>query len=128
MDEAEYIAQFDVKHLTPVMQEKFHDIFLDMQQAMAEDKTDIGRTHLMEMEIQTPPKMYAKQKERRIDPEKLKFLYPIIQHYLDKGIIRLTNSNFASNLVLVRKPVKSSPDDIKEEKINQKQQYSVTTR
>ena len=121
LTEDQFLQQFDLDHLSPEVREKFHKIFLRMRTAFAQDKTDIGRSPLMEMKIETPPGLYAKQKERQIDMQKLKFLYPIIQHYLDKGIIRLVDSNFASNLVLIQKPLRSSPDDVQGHKLQDKQ-------
>ena len=65
------------------------------------------------MNIPTPPNVFAHQKQRFMDSNKLTFLRPVIQTYLNKGIIRLAEeSRFASNLVLILKPRKSSPADI----------------
>ena len=84
--------------------------------AFAINSTDIGKTSLIEMEIDTPENTFCRQKEIYLSAEKLEFSRPTIKQYLEKDIIKLSHSNFTSNLVLVRKSFKSSPGGLEEEK------------
>ena len=67
------------------------------------------------MEIDTPENKFCRQKERYLSAEKPEFSRPVIKQYLEKDIKNLLHCNFASNLVLVRKPFKSSPGELEEE-------------
>lgn len=127
----EFLKQFDLEHLKPETQIKFRNIFLLLRPVFATDPTDIGKTNLVTMNIPTPPNVFAHQRQRFMDSQKLNFLRPVIQTYLRKGIIRLADeSRFASNLVLVLKPRKSSPADIDMINVESKQtlanQYRLT--
>ena len=129
--EKEFLSQFDLSHLPIETQNKFNKLFILLRQAFATDPTDIGHSTLVTMSIPTPQNAFAHQRQRYMDSQKLKFLRPVIQTYLRKGIIRLAEeSRFASNLVLILKPRKSSPADVNMSKMESKQtlhnQYRLT--
>ena len=129
LSEEKYLEQFDLDHLSDETQSLFKDIFLQVRTTFATEALDIGKTPLIQMELPTTPGKCAFQKQRVLSSDKLNFLKPVIDLYLDKNIIELAEkSNFASNLVLVVKPIKSSPSDLAATKLAEKQKLASTFR
>ena len=117
----EFLEQFNLKHLNQEETERLENILLYAKDSFAKSKNDVGRTNLLEMEIKTPEGKYVRQKERSLGIDKLNFLRPFLKQYLRHGFIAISDSKFSSNLVLVKKIVKSSPGDLTDTLILDKQ-------
>jgi len=77
MSEKEFLAQFDLKHLSAKRQKQAQEMFLNNIEAFSMSKYDIGRTDLIEMNIPVtnekprmqkyvPIPLHTKQKVRDI--------------------------------------------------------------
>jgi len=105
MSEKEFLAQFDLKHLSAKRQNQAKEMFLNNIEAFSMSKYDIGRTSMIEMNIPVtnekprmqkyiPIPLHAKQKVRDILDQLEKF-----------DIIRKCNepSPYCSNILVVKK-------------------------
>ena len=76
--------------------DEFHDIF-------AKDKYDLGKTTLAKHHIETGNEPPVKQKPRRLPQAQHEEIQKQVLKLRDSGIIRPSNSNYASNVLLVKK-------------------------
>ena len=86
--EEEFLKQFDIGHMEENIGKLFKNSFIETRDNFAKSPTDIGKTSLLQMELPTKPGK-AFQKQRILSPEKLKFLKPVIDMYLEKDIIEV---------------------------------------
>ena len=69
----------------------------------AKDSNDIGLTTLIKHDIPTGDESPVRQRIRRIPQEQVPILQKQIDSLYDKGIIKPSNSEWASNILLVKK-------------------------
>ena len=73
------------------------------QNIFSQHDNDVGSTDLVEHRIQTEDEIPIKQPDRRIPPNMKKDVRDILQNWLNAGIIKYSDSPYASQIVLVRK-------------------------
>ena len=73
------------------------------EDVFAKSDTDLGKTNVIKHDIRTGDKPPVVQRPRRIAQEQVKDLQEQIYKLRDQGTIRPSNSNWASNVLLVRK-------------------------
>ena len=78
-------------------------IFSTYADVFASDESSLGRTQVMQHQIPTCDDIPVNQRHRRIPPNQLAEVKEHLQDLLDKGVIRPSQSNYASPVVLVRK-------------------------
>lgn len=78
-------------------------IFSTYAYVFASDESSLGRTQVMQHQIPTCDDIPVNQRHRRIPPNQLAEVKEHLQDLLDKGVIRPSQSNYASPVVLVRK-------------------------
>ena len=76
--------------------DEFHDVF-------AKDKYDLGKTNLVKHHIDTGEEPPVKQKPRRLPQAQHDEIKKQVLKLHDSGIIRPSSSNYASNVLLVKK-------------------------
>ena len=78
-------------------------LLVQYQDIFSKDETDLGRTHLIEHEIDTGNARPIKQPPRRVPMALAREETEAIQNLESQGVIRESNSPWASPIVLVRK-------------------------
>ena len=89
--------------LTETEKQKFRELLLEYQGIFSKDEWDLGQTNLAEHEIDTGNNRPVKQPPRRVPIALAEEERKAIIELKDKGIIRPSNSPWASPLVLVQK-------------------------
>ena len=78
-------------------------IFTSYADVFASEENSLGRTTMIQHQIPTCDDRPVNQRHRRIHPNQLAEVKQHLQDLLDKGVIRPSQSNYASPIVLVRK-------------------------
>lgn len=92
-----------VKQLNTRQQRQVGNLLNEFSDIFATDKNDIGRTHLTKHVIDTGDEQPVKQRPRRIPRAHTGELQNQVKQLADTGVIRPSNSSWASNVLLVRK-------------------------
>ena len=91
------------KELTTGQQEVVAHLLSEYQDVFAATKTELGRTHLVEHEIDTGTTRPIKQRTRRVPLHKQDAEGKLVSEMLEQNVIRPSNSPWASPVVLVEK-------------------------
>ena len=105
VSETEFLKLFDLKHLDPNIQTKLHSMFLQNKEIFATHKWDIGKTKVLEMDIDLKTDEERTQTYIRI-PDNIKTqVQEILDQLIKYDIIRVCNepSQFTSNILVTRK-------------------------
>ena len=78
-------------------------IFSTYTDVFASDESSLGRTTVMQHQIPTCDAIPVNQRHRHISPNQLAEVKEHLRDLLNKGVIRPSQSNYASPVVLVRK-------------------------
>ena len=97
--------------LTPQQKSSVRSLLLRRQRAFAKDKTDYGRTDLVEHTIDTGDTRPIKHRARRYPPSKRDKGQAEVERMLKAGVIEPSKSPWSSPVVLAEKP--RSPDEIR---------------
>lgn len=89
--------------LTPEQLTQAHGVLLRYRDVFSTGDFDIGHTQLMKHRINLTDSVPFKQRHRRIPPSMYEEVRTHLQKLLENGIIKETNSPWASGIVLVRK-------------------------
>jgi hypothetical protein len=105
ISDEEFLSQFDIDHLSPKLQNDAKKMFLEHKAAFALHKYDIGKTDLIEMNIQlknNDPKM---QKYHPIPFGAQEKVKEILDQLMTYGIIRKCEepSQYCSNILVIKK-------------------------
>ena len=84
-------------------QYRLRKLFCDYEKAFATDSGDLGCTDLIKHDIPTGDERLVNQKPRRLPKEQHTIIRTEIKKLADKGIIRPSQSQYSSNVVLVKK-------------------------
>ena len=85
----------------------FHVLLNEHADVFARDKTDLGRTDWVQHHIDTGDETPFKQRAYRLPQMKYEEMKKQVMTLAEKGIIRPSTSNWASNVLLVRKKDKT---------------------
>ena len=88
---------------TPEEKQEALRIFTTYSDVFARDGDSLGRTTAIQLRIPTCDDVPVNQRHRRIPPNQLTEVKEHLQDLLDKGVIKPSQSNYASPIVLVRK-------------------------
>ena len=94
-------------HLTDQQKEQFDQLLQKHLDAFIKDDDDLGYTDLIKHPIKLTDEIPVRVPHRRIPPHQIDEVKQHIRKLLDQGIIRKSNSPFASAVVIVRKKDKS---------------------
>lgn len=103
--EKEFLDQFemDTSEMTADQVKQVHDLLIEFKDVFSQGDFDIGHTttvkHRVDLKDETP----FKHRHRRIPPSMYQEVKEHLQELLGAGIIRPSNSPWASGVVLVRK-------------------------
>lgn len=97
------LFEWEGTDLTPEQREKFHALLLEYEDIFSKHDLDIGHTDTVKHRIDLTNETPFKQKHRRIPPAMYDEVRDHLRQLLAGGIIRESNSPFASAIVLVRK-------------------------
>jgi hypothetical protein len=78
-------------------------LFTRFQSVFSQTKNDVGHTDLVQHTINTSDNVPVKQPDRAVPPNLVPDVKKILQNWLKSGVIRESESPFASQMVLVRK-------------------------
>ena len=92
-----------IEGLTFQESRRVRHLFLDFPDIFARNKQDIGKTTMCKHDIETGDERPVKQRPRRIPPAHVPELQKQIKTLADHGIIKPSNSDWASNVLLVKK-------------------------
>jgi hypothetical protein len=93
-----------ISHLTPDQQSQFRALSYEFADIFAEDSNFFGRTSVSQHRIPLYKEMPVKQRDRFFAPTKSLFLEAEIERLLALGVIRPSESPWASQVVIVDKP------------------------
>ena len=90
------------EHLSPIQQQQLKDLFQEFSDIISQGEDDLGCTPLLQHTIETkgPP---LRQPYRRQNPAVLREEMAQVQQMLTSGVIRPSNSPWASPVVMVKK-------------------------
>ena len=88
---------------TPAEKQEAFRIFTSYADVFSSEENSLGRTTMIQHQIPTCDDIPVNQRHRRIHPNQLAEVKQHLQDLLDKGVIRPSQSNYASPIVLVRK-------------------------
>ena len=88
---------------TPAGKQEALRIFTTYSNVFASEGGSLGRTTTIQHQIPTCDDIPVHQRHRRIPPNQLAEVKEHLQDLLDKGVIRPSQNNYASPIVLVRK-------------------------
>ena len=88
---------------TPAEKQEALRIFTTYSDVFTSEGNSLGRTTTIQHQIPTCDDIPVNQPHRRIPPNQLAEVKQHLQDLLDKGVIRPSQSNYASPIVLVRK-------------------------
>src|SRR6185369_14138514 len=88
---------------TPKQKEELERLLEDNSHMFAEDMTELGETTVYEHRIPTGDEFAKAQKLRRYSPEQNEFIKEEVKRMLDAGIIRESQGNWSTNVVIVEK-------------------------
>jgi len=110
VSDAEFIQQFQIKHLPQTVQKDFTKLAIANRQAFSTHKWDIGKTHLIEMDIQVKTPELRIQKYIPIPMHTRDKVKDILDQFLRLKIIRHCPepSKYCSNILVVPKKDKDS--------------------
>ena len=91
-----------LEHLSPIQQQQLKDLFQDFSDIISQGEDDLGCTPLLQHTIETkgPP---LRQPYRRQNPAVRQEEMAQVQQMLTSGVIRPSNSPWASPVVMVKK-------------------------
>ena len=92
-----------IEHLDETEQTKLRKLLKEYSDIFAVDSNDIGRTNVVKHHIDTGDEQPVKQRARRLPMVQLEELKKQIEDLKSKNIIRESTSNWASNIILVKK-------------------------
>ena len=90
-------------NLTEEERAHFHVLLCEHAKVFAKTKTDLGRTSWVKHVIETGDEKPYKNRSYRLPQMKYDDMKKQVLHMADKGIIRPSTSNWASNVLLVKK-------------------------
>jgi len=104
------ISQFEINHLPKQIRKLFSKIVLENREAFSTHKWDIGKTHMIEMDIQVKTPELRIQKYIPIPMHTRDKVKDILDQFLKIGIIRHCTepSKYCSNILVVPKKDKDS--------------------
>ena len=88
---------------TPAEKQEALRIFTSYADVFSSEENSLGRTTMIQHQIPTCDDIPVNQRHRRIHPNQLAEVKQHLQDLLDKGVIRPSQSNYASPIVLVWK-------------------------
>jgi hypothetical protein len=88
---------------TPDEKQRATELFKKYADVFAHDNMDLGRTTAIKHGIPTVDDKPVTQRHRRIPPNQFAEVKQHLQELLDKGVIRPSQSDYSSPIVLVRK-------------------------
>ena len=89
--------------LTPEQEEKFVDLLLRYQHIFSLHEDDVGKTDRVKHRITTTDDVPIKLPDRRVPPYLIPEVKKQLQMWLKHGVIKESNSPYASQMVIVRK-------------------------
>jgi hypothetical protein len=98
------LASISVSHLTPDQQSQFRALADEFADVFAEDSNFFGRTSVTQHRIHMHKEIPVRQKDRFFSPTQKLFIEAEIDRLLKLGVIRPSESPWASQPVLVPKP------------------------
>ncbi len=108
-DEETFISQFTGydPSLTQEQVDQVNKLLWTYQDTFSKNDFDIGRSTIVQHRIDLTDDIPFKQRHRRIPPSMYEEVRDHLRHLLEGGIIRESNSPWASAVVLVRKKTAS---------------------
>ena len=100
---AETTIKFDLDHLDEDKKERMEKLLFNNLEVFSRDRTDLGRTHLCEHEIEVLDKEPIRQYPRRKSPEARRLEEELIQQMIESDVIRPSISPWASPILLTKK-------------------------
>jgi Reverse transcriptase (RNA-dependent DNA polymerase)/RNase H-like domain found in reverse transcriptase/Integrase core domain len=100
-----FLKLFDIDHLNDRMKQLAQDIFIENKDAFSTHKYDIGKTNVLEMDIQLNSNEPKMQKYVPIPHNVKSKVRDILDQLLKYGIVRVCNepSPYCSNILVVKK-------------------------
>ena len=89
--------------LTKDQQKQIDKILKEYEDIFAKDKKDLGRTFIVKYQIDTGEEKPIKMRAYRVGPKEREIIKEEIKKMLEKGVIRESQSDWASPVVLVKK-------------------------
>ena len=94
---------FKLEHLEESQRKKMMDLINAYPDVFAKGPLDIGETDVMKFQINTGDSQPIRQNPRRKSPEARKVEAEILQQMRDAGVVRPSNSDWCSPVLLVKK-------------------------
>ena len=103
--QSQLLDSIDLSHLKDLPEEtaQLGNLFLKYENVFSLSDLDLGKTDLIKHRIELTDSVPFKQRHRRIPPSMFNEVKAHLQQMLQAGVIRHSQSPWASNMVLVRK-------------------------
>lgn len=97
------LSEIDIGDLTEQDQCRLYELLLEYEDCFAADTKDLGRTNLTEMKIELTSSTPVFHKPYRLAKTELDIVRAKVKDLVDAGIVKESQSNYASPVILVKK-------------------------